>query len=218
MSFKESIIIPLDMFSKCKFSPEEEEDEAAKLLNTDIPSDIKMKLHSQKKKRIKSTNSDEKSRYEDVDFIVQILPEKSQPFARSILKKISDHKDEISWNENLELVLNGLPLADTNIIELFKLISKNAIITKRSEDVPKGAHQFVGKLLEIGVPRSWIMARLTRDLPSRRKRVTRGQRRRNSDDDSDDTIVAAEEEEEEEDPPSKKKRAQKGHGTSWVFF
>jgi len=214
MSFKESIIIPLDMFSKCKFSSEEggEEDEAAKLLDADIPSDIKMKLHSQKKKHSKNTNSDEQSRYEDVDFIVQILPEKSQPFARSILQKISDHKGEISWNENLELVLDGRPLADTNIIELFKLISKNLIITKQSEDVPKGAHQFVGKLLEIGVPRSWITARFTRE-PSRRRLVTRAQRRRKSDDDdSDDTIVA------EEDPPSKKKRPQKGHGTSWIFF
>ena len=147
MSFKESIIIPLDMFSKCKFPTEEGEDEAVKVLNDDIPSDLKMKLHSQKKKRSKKSSSDEKQRYEDVDFIVQILPEKSQPFAQSILKKISDHKDEISWNEDLELVLDGRPLADTNIIELFKLISKNLIITKQSEDVPKGAHQFVDKLL-----------------------------------------------------------------------
>jgi hypothetical protein len=209
MSFKESIIIPLDMFSKCKFSSEEggEEDEAAKLLDADIPSDIKMKLHSQKKKHSKNTNSDEQSRYEDVDFIVQILPEKSQPFARSILQKISDHKGEISWNENLELVLDGRPLADTNIIELFKLISKNLIITRQSEDVPKGAHQFVDKLLEIGVPRSWITARFPRELSQRK---TRGQRRRrrSSDGDSDDTIAAE----------GFSSKPQKGHGTSWISF
>jgi hypothetical protein len=210
MSFQESIIIPYQMFKKCNFSTEDERPQ--NILEKDLPSDIKMKLYSQvtKKPSKKDTapNSKPEQEYEDIDFIVQLIDEKNQPFARSIIEKMRAHEAEITWNKQLELILDGKVIVDSNIIELFKFILKNLIITRHS-DVPRGAREFIKKLHDIGVPKSWIKASIARETTRRRRALRRGERRGNQLSSDEDTLVEGEE------PPSKRKE-QTGQGIPWI--
>lgn len=212
MSFKESVIIPYEMFKKCQFPTDE--NPTQNILDENLPSDVKMKLYTQAQHhthREKTQEHTDKQKHQDYDFIVQLLAEKNQPFAQSILNKMRERSDEVSWNKNLELVLDGKTYVDSNIIELFKYIMKNLVITRHS-DVPRGAIDFMKKLYDIGVPKSWIKATMARES-TRRPRL-RARRQMASD---EDTLV--EDDDDDEPSPTRKRSAQQeGQGIPWIIY
>ena len=204
MSFKESVILPYSLFKKCQFAPPEKLEHENILRDSTLPSDLKMKLYSQSKAlSTKPTPEPEKKKadYRDENaYILQLMPEKDQPFISSILTKIAARKDEIHWNTELELNIDGKPYPGSNIIELLKFVVKNLIITS-DIDVPIGAKDFVNKLYDIGVPKTWIKVSFPRRMP-KRKKVKSTQRSQLSDSDTDDS-------------PQK---FQKGQGIPWLVY
>ena len=208
MSFRESVIIPYALFKKCQFGTPQKQEHETILQDPSLPSDVKMKLYSQAKAintakppQDNDTNSSQTNQNNDITYIVQIMPEKDQPFASSILSKIRSREDEISWNDKLELLIDGKLYRDSNIIELVRFVLKNLIVSSDT-DIPKAAKEFVDKLQEIGVPKSWIKVSFPRRAPKRTK-VKRTQHKLSTVDDS------------EEDLPIK---SQKGEGLSWILY
>lgn len=172
MSFKESIIIPYELFKKCNFQTPSPPQHQEILKDMSLPSDLKMKLYSQSKAlqqekspEIKETKPKHKPP-DDTDFIVQLMPSKSQPFANSILQKIKGRPDDIKWNDNLEVTIGETFYAESNIVELLRFATKNTVVTSHT-DIPIGGGEFLDKLFEIGVPRAWIKVSFRRKPPKR---------------------------------------------------
>ena len=167
------------MFKKCNFEKPPKTNHEAILENPNLPSDVKMKLYNQAKVLSRQKEEDKgtfenviETNHEDEDsYIIRLFPEKDQPFISSILDKIRDKKEQLSWNDNLEITIDNKLYRHSNIIELLKLIMKHLIITA-DMDIPIGAKDFVEKLSEIGVPKSWIRVTFRRQVP-KRKAVTR---------------------------------------------
>lgn len=160
MSFRESVIIPLELFKKCNLQKEDN----AILRDVNLPSDVKMKLYNQEKKIEKMRTSDkdpEPHLQEDHSFIINAVPLHLQPYVQSILKVINSRKEAIRWNQELEVVIDGKPFSNSNIVDLFKFITKSLVVTADT-DLPIAAREFYNKLLEIGIPKSWIKATFPR--------------------------------------------------------
>lgn len=198
-SYMKAVLVPWEQFQRLK-SPGGNTASATSSHNVLLPPDVRLKLLRQERLNSKHKHQTESllpgatsgktyPTKADIDVIVDSIPEKWRPYARSILLKILDYPDQISWKENFELVLNNQTLANTNIVELMQLILKEKVIT-RVEDIPFGAKDFYNALLQIGIPKTWLRINLN---PRRTKRK-RAKRARwlayDSDDDDDDTIVA----------------------------
>ena len=175
MSFQESIIIPLETFKKYQThkGTDKRQDENV-LYDTSLPPDVKMKLYNQEKAlkrniQIPSAVSEPKSNdtTKDYDFIIDSIPTAIQPFVSSILHHLQRFKDQITWNNQLEVIIDGKPFANSNIIKLFQFIMKKITITS-DKDIPIAALEFYRKLLEIGVPNAWMKLTFPRK-PGRKK-------------------------------------------------
>ena len=171
MSFKEAVIIPYSMFKKCNFDRTPKQDHEIILENPNLPADVKMKLFNQAK--ILAGQKSEEQPVEDSSrdkneesYIVQLFPDKDQPFIASILEKLKANTDEISWDDNMRVNIDGKLHRDSNIIELLRFTMKNLIITADT-DIPAGAREFLEKLIAIGVPKSWIRVNFRRQPPKR---------------------------------------------------
>ena len=88
-------------------------------------------------------------------FIVDSIPISHQPYVRSILKFLKDYPDQISWNDQHEIIIDGKTFPNSNIMKLFQFLMKTLVITSAS-DVPNGGKEFYDKLHEIGVPQQWV--------------------------------------------------------------
>jgi hypothetical protein len=172
MSFQESIIIPLSMFEKCKFKEEVNPEEDI-LNNESMPSDLKMKLLQQErklkpKKKLqprkelslidesdKKIHPDNKLYNEQIQYILGKISRKHQPFISSILHYIKDYSNQISWNKDFDIIIDKLLVNNTNIIDILKLLTKDLIVTADT-DIPLGSRKFYDKLIDIGIPKSWI--------------------------------------------------------------
>ena len=154
-----------------------------------------MKLYTQAKNlsKKKAKEPEPTTKQNENDYIVQLFPEKDQPYVSSILNMIDGRKDEIGWNDALELVIDGKTYSNSNLIQLLKFLMKTLIVT-READIPAAAKEFLAKLEEIGVPKSWIKVSFPRP---KRKRATRAQ---------EDTT---------EGIPQK---VQKGKGIPWLLY
>ena len=191
ITFAESIIIPLAMFEKCRFSKEESTEpvlleEEKKLLANDAPSTKaskilfdekitnagdKIKMYNQhkrlhfdpKKKPIlvkEDKNTTEKNVYNvehenDISSISQLFSLSLQPFVRSILEKISDNKDIISWENCFEIIIRGAKYPGSNIIDLMRYVMNIKTISRES-DLPTALQPFLRALEAINVPKSWM--------------------------------------------------------------
>lgn len=168
--FRECVIIPLAMFERCNFrdSKQQPQDKASDILyNQDLPSGLKMKLYHQHKKLIPVESGVQKVEIieqktpvkhqlaADVDSIVQEFSSKKVPPVRSILDKILQNRDNVRWNEKLELIINGSVLPGTNIIDVLRYAVGETVLTS-DLDVPLGAKSFLRTLKDIGVPGSWL--------------------------------------------------------------
>ena len=187
VDFKESIIIPLAVFKQLNFKDFVAQTEAEQAKNkhaekksptdilhdTRLPVDTKMKLYAQQKKfysekrkkpypvtldtsnLLKSKPS--VSKKSDISSITALFKDIDQPAVNSILETILEHPANISWDEKLQVVINGTTIVGSNLIDLLKYIRNDAVVTSES-DIPPGIESFLQILLEIGVPRAWIKA------------------------------------------------------------
>ncbi len=200
-SYKESVIIPYTLFKQCHFDTSENTEQEKILRDTELPSDLKLKLYSQSKAlappkelEIEKSSDPGDKNYSDTDFIVQLMPTKDQPFVSSILSKIISRRDEISWNDKLEVAIGGKFFPDSNIIELLRFAMKNTVVTNHT-DIPPGAREFVGKLYDIGVPKPWVK------VSFRKRPAKRATKRKQPDYSSDsDTVTIA------------------GYGAPWITY
>lgn len=170
MSFRESIIIPLEVFEKCQFDNEQDI-----LLDPSIPVDKRMKLYHQKKALEKKKPPEEKEEEaEEVgernfQYIVDAIQMSYRPFAHSILDYLKNYQDQITWNDNMEVIIDGRLYPDSNILDLFHFLMKNKVITSPA-DIPIAGMEFYDKLLEIGIPKEWMKIRFPSKSSSRHKK------------------------------------------------
>lgn len=173
MSFQESVIIPLAMFKQCQFSKHNANSPETLLLDTNLPSDLKMKLVNQQKylklddknpSPAKSAmsgilpSSAASAKTSDISHILSNMTTSDVPYAKSILEKILENETVIGWNDKYEVVLDGEPIVLSNIADILQYLLRKKIIT-RDSDVPVGTEETYKKLLEINVPQSWLKAR-----------------------------------------------------------
>ena len=103
MNYKEAIIVPLEVFNKCNFTPEEKELPPKKngdiLNDKTLPPDINMKLYNQKKKLTKRHLPEQqlvqiKKEVEveapSEDIILNQFPLQTRPVVYLILKYMKD--------------------------------------------------------------------------------------------------------------------------------
>ena len=94
MAFEQSIIIPLDMFKKCQFASDSKTEEI--LLDTSLPTDVKMKLYNQEKAFEKKAPSpetaDESTKQRDFGFITCTVPFFISAFLISAETRVFQHR------------------------------------------------------------------------------------------------------------------------------
>ena len=159
MSFERSILIPYELFQKCRLDKDKDVDI---LLDKTLPSDEKLKLYHQSILQNPSSSSSLKTpaaplpmRDDTLDYILHSIPDKDKPNVRAILDIIKSNPSEVNWNGNSELILNNNIVSGSNLINLLLYFTKNLPVTSKS-DVPTGAHELYKKLLSLGMPASWV--------------------------------------------------------------
>lgn len=132
LSFRESVIIPLALFKKCNFGDSKEPiveglplDVKMKLLQHErllnpkgklpIPLQIKVVKPDDKETEV-STSSGEFS--PNSDTITESVSQANRPFVQSILEVIHKNPDQIRWNENFEVIIDGKLYPSTNIVKI----------------------------------------------------------------------------------------------------
>ena len=169
MSFKQSILIPLSLFKQCKIEENIKslENSESILDNENMPSSEKMKLFHQNKFLQKNTTlaplKNEKN--DNFLYIINQIPDKYKPYSKAILEFIRN-QGNISWNNNLELIIDGELFTQSNIISILNYLLTDIVVTRPS-DIPIGSQELEQKMLDLGLPSSWIT----------KKRILRGQKR-----------------------------------------
>ena len=177
MSFKESIIIPLETYRKCRF---DQSGQDVDLLSSKLPSDVKMKLFNQmkiksKRKSIPQTITSPTDSLSVKD-ILNKIPIKDQPYVKSILDWIKPHSHDLRWNSDHEIIIDGKVQPGSNVSEIFQYLTNNLTVTS-DNDIPVGARAFHDKLMFLNIPISWIKVK----LPTRSsKRSTKGKKHKAS--------------------------------------
>lgn len=179
MSLKESVIIPLQTFRNMQAYPSSEK---CAILNSKAPLDVRIKLHDQERLKSKAKYPEDKTvitdePFKSIDHILQNISEEKRPFIKSILEEIKSKNNPIDWNHNFEVMIDGSTIKGTNIIDIYKFLSKNHIVTRES-DVPPGVMPVWTKLIQIGVPKSWISAKIVKQS-KRHNKVQKGKGRAN---------------------------------------
>lgn len=219
-SFKESLLVPVSLLINKTLKKKKKKKKKAVstasdkkepvtaeeiLSNKDLPADLRLKYFDNFNKFNKPlptapipvvTRSELQARpaheYDDNILLENISVDKF-PVASSILNFIKSSQD-ISWNKNFEVVVDGRLIRDSDIRKILSFLVGEVVITKH-EDIPPGGFEVKKKLEILGLPKSWIQ--------TVRKSVR---------------IIKREEEEEKEE---KKKgpitRSQKGKG-NWIVF
>lgn len=166
--FSECIIIPLAMFEQCNFRQEAKTSSTVAhaptssiLYNQTLPSDLKMKLYHQEK-RLKQSSVTKPGHTTaprvpaaDVDSILQEISAANHSKASTILAKMLQQKNLISWNEKLEVTINGIHYPNSNIIELLRYVLGDKI-PGSLDDVPLAASIFRIAIKELKVPATWL--------------------------------------------------------------
>ena len=176
MNYKEAVIVPLEVFNKCNFNPKEKElppQKTGGILNDEtLPPDIKIKLYNQKKKLTKRPLPEpqlvqikKEAEAPSEDIILNQFPLRTRPVVNLILKYMKDSRGILSWTDNLEIVIEGETIQDSNIIQLLRFVTNSLTITS-AKDIPVGAEDFVDTLVDIGVPKAYIQ------LPGKSPRKT----------------------------------------------
>ena len=139
-----------------------------------LPPDVKIKLYNQKKKLTKrplpepqlvQIKKEAEVETPSEDIILNQFPLQTRPVVNLILKYIKYSRGILSWTDNLEIVIKGEAIQDSNIIQLLSFVTNSLTITS-PKDIPVGVGDFVDTLVDIGVPKAYIQ------LPRRSLRKT----------------------------------------------
>lgn len=173
LTFQECVIVPLGLWDKCKFSNAKESSTEHILKDDTLPDDVKHKLYQQERKfeqkHTKPTQTIPKPKPDSTqevtprnNSIVAQMNENVQPFARSILDKIKEQPEQISFNKDLEIVIDGDEVPNSNIVDILGFLLKSKIVTSK-QDIPIASWETRKKLVEIGVPETWIKKKAPRE-------------------------------------------------------
>ena len=210
-SFKEAVIIPLALFKRCNFADSKEP------VLEGLPLDVKMKLLQHERLlnpkgklptplQIKVVKAEEKEPEVSTsggefspnsDTITESVAQANRPFVQSILDIIQKNPDQIRWNENFEVIIDGKLYPNTNVVTIMQALMKHGVLT-RDADLPEKLKVFHSKLLSLGVPKTWIKAKFQIVRATRKRRKAKWEEEEDEED----------EDEEEEDVEV----AQKGTG------
>ena len=176
MSFEESVIIPIDVYRRCRI---EKKDEAERLLtDTTIPTDRKMKLYAEaiSKKRLRKEKEEETHLDNDDDeedeavpnHIELNFPMKDRPLVKSILDFIHRHRAVVGWDEkDNSLVIDGRIIPDSDILDVLRYFTNS----KLASEQPAGVREFYETLIDLGLPSEWIKKKTGTRVSSRSKAV-----------------------------------------------
>lgn len=170
MSYKESVLIPYEIFEKCTFEKPYKQQLLGSInsKSRDLPVDKRVKLKQQEKNL--NLDSDKAKlqqgnmvNYEtvrlskDIENITNSIPLARRPFARSILEKMKQNKDIAVWNDKYEFVYHNLPIQDSNIMDLMHFIQ----VDSPNKPIPKGFDSFLNALLyELQIPHEWLLTNI----------------------------------------------------------
>lgn len=146
----------------------------------------------------------------EVTNMARIVPEQDRPIVENILQRIQAHPNVVRWNNNFEVIVNGVTYPHSNILDLLKFIMKKRVI-ENNKGAPFGGKEFVDALIDkIKVPRDWIKVIFKRTSKRKRSFSVSGE----GNDDDDDA-----------EPPGtvrpflKKPRVQMGRGgIPWITY
>ena len=139
-----------------------------------LPPDVKIKLYNQKKKLAKrplpepqlvQIKKEAEVEAPSENIILNQFPLRTRAVVNLILKYMKDSRGILSWMDNLEIVIEGETIQDSNIIQLLRFATNSLTITS-AKNIPMGAEDFVDTLVDIGVPKAYIQ------LPRRSPRKT----------------------------------------------
>ena len=83
--------------------------------------------------------------------IIDSVPKTMQNRAKLLIKKLKDHSDAISWNDNGQLVLEGSIVPNFNIVNLV-----NDVMRKRKGFNPEHSNTFAKAVAKINVPEDYL--------------------------------------------------------------
>ena len=129
MSFEQSIIIPVSLFKQCKLEEILNESNNANslpapVLNSNLPSDKKMKLYEHRKILQKShlgTLMTSPSML-DTETIASHIPVSVRPYAVSILEFMKKHSNIVSWDDEFRLKIHGKTYQNSNIKKIIQYL------------------------------------------------------------------------------------------------
>lgn len=165
-TFEECVIVPLELFrERYRKTDSVKHKETNQILQQDnLPTDLKMKLfdHSKQREVIENRSTSEKVNrdYQWEQSITTILAKIQlhyHPFVKSIINEyIRGNQHIVSWNPTtFEIIVDGKTVPDSSVIRTFQhlLLPINSKINK---PLTVNAEKFREKLIEIGVPDSWM--------------------------------------------------------------
>lgn len=155
MTFEQSIIIPLELYQKCRL--DEADSSLDILLDNTMPADKKLKLYNQS---TLTKRTDEIPNIRDTsvmvgDHILHNIPDKDRPVARAILDVFRAHPSELGWTDNGEVIINSDTIPNSSLINILLYFTKNLPVTSQI-DVPLGARRLYEKLISLDMPSSWV--------------------------------------------------------------
>lgn len=193
--FKESLLVPVSFMtksevllrkkksSKTKPTPRKPVSANSILSNENVPADLRLKYfdnfmrHNRLRpesrvKVITETEEEEQKKYrfsvQDLENILQDISIDKKPLASSILNFIKD-SDEITWNDNFEIIIDGKILPESNIKRILQFLVGEVVYTDRRLDVPPGVKAVREKLKILGIPLSWL-----KQTPKQSERLQKG--------------------------------------------
>jgi len=102
----------------------------------------------------------------DIEVFMSAVKEKHRPFVKAIGERIIKSPHIIDWNDNYELILKNKTIENTNMVDLFKFLTRTSYMPQND---PPGAEMFYYTLLDIlKVPKEWI--KMT--VPRRSERIS----------------------------------------------
>lgn len=163
-SFEVSVIIPLEIYKqKCESQNIQSTSEKI-LYRGDLPSDVKMKLYdrfhrdermSNPQTNVTPDRSKSVEKY-DSQAVVNRFQVEHQPYVKSILELYIDkHQHSISWNRSTyEIMFDGKVIPKTNIVNSLQFLMNPKTIGY--DEPPPSTMELKRRLLQIGVPKTWI--------------------------------------------------------------
>lgn len=172
MSFKESVLIPLELFQKIQLSNDAKSKKELILADTSIGSEEKLhllkreefkrpRLFSKIKEKVQSEEQEQQSneiedRKKEIDIIMKNVHESHRPLAKELLNLMLKYPHIVKWDANFKIYIKDQPVVNSNIADVIYAFFHPPVITKES-DIPPGLLETYNILIEIGANKNWFV-------------------------------------------------------------